>query len=223
MSYISNLVHRTLGVTPVAQPVIQARFAPLSRPVNTSGQDSGPVRTAAPALSTSQASPLAAQSRTIAVQPEAAGRPQDRAQPSRPDPAAHETQASLRPGGQPEDPRLQRPDPSAHSVKVRAQAAETPSRSQHPDGSFDEFRLMRTASGVRPSLPAYGPSHSPSFSQSRKTKGGEGPVVRVHIGRVDVRMVTPGTKEQRAAVQEVPEAKPASLDEYLRAKQRGTR
>jgi hypothetical protein len=251
MSYIANLVHRTLGVTPVAQPVIQAKFSPRSQPVSASGQDSGAVRTAAPALSTSQASLLAARSQTNNARPEAAwlhegkGTPAGRLQhPARlsnansanpnsanpdlatADPVANESQSVLAPERRREDLRLQPPNPPARSVTVQARAQEPSNWSQPPDDAVEEFRLMKPtppAPGLRSSSSVAGSAPSPSLAQSRKSQSAERPVVRVHIGRVDVRMVTPVTKEPRAAVQAVQEAKPASLDEYLRARQRGTR
>jgi hypothetical protein len=51
----------------------------------------------------------------------------------------------------------------------------------------------------------------------------ERPVVRVHIGRVDVRMVAPVAKEPRAAAPTIPGASPASLDDYLGARRGGQR
>lgn len=240
MSYIANLVHRTLGVTPVAQPVIQARFAPHSQQVTVGGQDSAVAQTAAPAASIHQTSPIVAQARTISAQPEAlglhegkstpAGHVPEPAQSSMADLTTNESQSVFAPARPLEDPSLQPPNPPGLSVTMQAQAPETSNWSSHPAHAVEEFHLMKPAPpapGHRQSSSTYGstygPAHSPSFSQPRETETAERPVVRVHIGRVDVRMVTPLTKEPRAAMPTVQDAKPASLDEYLRARQRGSR
>lgn len=241
MSYIANLVHRTLGVTPVAQPVIQARFAPQSQQVTVGGQDSGVAQTTVLAPSKPEASPIVAQSRTISAQPEipvlragkgtSAGHSPVFSEPSSADPtkadqAVKESQPVLPPVRNAEDSGLQPPNLPALAVTVQAQAPEMSDRPQHPAHAVDEFRLMQPtppALGLRPSSSTSRPASVASFSQSREMESAERPVVRVHIGRVDVRMVTPGTKEPRAALPTVPDAKPASLEEYLQARQRGTR
>jgi hypothetical protein len=235
MSYITNLVHRTLGVTPVAQPVIQAKFAPQSPTLSAAVQDSTVAQPAAPlsrgahSLSTNEIGKLMPRPRMIDAHPEAVpareGQGIESALP--PVQVTAKLATSEREPVLPPAPRLEIPTPvsAARRFSIEAQTQELSHWHSNTAQPGDDFRLMKAslqpqaAQAFAPSPPAY----SPGTLRSRAMESAEQPVVRVHIGRVDVRMVTTATKEPRAAIPAAQGAKPASLDDYLRARQRGTR
>jgi hypothetical protein len=236
MSYIANLVYRTLGVTPVAQPVIQAKFAPPSQTIAAAGQDFNASRTTAPmpraaqSLLRPQTEQLGNQPRMLDAQTEPAVAREGRrilsahllspVETADAHSAAIKRESVARPAESSRFATLTVP-----RVPVEAQSPDTPDWPQRAAQTSDDFRLMKAApstqaaSGFRPSSS----THGPAPSRFRETESIERPIVRVHIGRVDVRMVTPGAKEPRTAIPAALEAKPASLDDYLRARQRGTR
>jgi hypothetical protein len=240
MSYIANLVHRTLGITTVAQPVIQARFAPQSPAPAAAVQDASSAQPVAPAspvthtlahsLSTPQA-PATTEAGQRLAQPEAARTREGQGivsipgiEPAKADSPANEREPALPSIAQSEIQSAVAP--TSPRVPVEAQSQQSSNWNWNAVQPRDDFRLMKAAPpalGLRPSSSPSRPASAASFSQSREMESAERPVVQVHIGRVDVRMVTPGTKEPRAAMPTIPDAKPTSLDEYLRARQRGTR
>jgi hypothetical protein len=246
MSYIANLVHRTLGVTTVAQPVIQARFAPQSPALAAAVQDASAAQPVAPvsrvihtlahalltpqALSTTEAGQRIAQPRMIDAQPEAARTREGQGIVSIPgtEPANAESPANERERVLPSIPEAEIQSavaPDSPRVPVNAQSQQSSNWNQNAVQSGDDFRLMKAAPPAQRTQ-AFGaspPVYAPAVSRFGAMEPAERPVVRVHIGRVDVRIVTPGTKEPRAAVPAASEAKPTSLDEYLRARQRGSR
>lgn len=235
MSYIANLVHRTLGVTPVAQPVIQARFAP---PISAYAPA---VREASVAERLAPAPPLAhsisTPQTTRVPQPPINGAPSEgirpwegrgvaptrptvSGEPARADLAANEREPVPVPSPEHAPPR---PGPRAvQAFSPESQLGVSAGWDGDDVQMDDDFRLMkdapsRSTQNFSPAQPAY----PTAALRSRETESAARPVVRVHIGRVDVRLVAPGTKEPRASTPSVPDAKPASLDEYLRARQRG--
>ena len=218
MSYITNLVQRTLGVTPVAQPVIQARFAPQSRALAAGVQDSSAAQVVAPvsrfthshaySLATTETGQMMPQPGMIDALPEAARaregqsivsmRQTESAEPALADLVANERETALPPAVQFDFPKLV--PPIAPSVPVEAQSQELSDRHQNAAQPGDDFRLMKAAPAAQATQGFAPPAYSPAILRSRDMESVERPVVRVHIGRVDVRMVTTGTKEPRAAI-----------------------
>lgn len=246
MSYIANLVHRTLGITTLAQPVIPARFAPQSPALAAAVQEASAAQPVAPAsqvtrtlshslstppaLSTTEAGQRMAQPRMIDAHPEAARTREGQGIVSIPgtEPANADSPANERKPVLPSIPEAEIQSavaPDSPRVPVNAQSQQSSNWNQNAVQPGDDFRLMRAAPPAqRPqAFGAAPPVYSPAISRSGAMESAERPIVRVHIGRVDVRMVTPGAKEPRAAAPGGPEAEPTSLDEYLRARQRGTR
>jgi hypothetical protein len=238
MSYITNLVHRTLGVTPVAQPVIQAKFAPQGPSLGAAAQDSNVAHPVAPVSrgthtpSRNEIGQPTPRPRRIDAHPEALAREGQSSVPMHETVSAEQAQGDLvanqREPVLPPAPLLEIPGlvpPAMQHVRVEEQSREFSSRQQKAAQPGDDFRLMQTAP---PAQAAQGFAPSPTVHSSGALRSGEmesveRPLVRVHIGRVDVRIVTADTKGPRAAMPTVPDAEPASLDDYLRARQRGTR
>ena len=237
MSYFANLVNRTLGITPVAQPVIQARFAPPSPTTGALGEGTS-------ASHADQLTSRSPQTRSTSQTIQASSRPPTidselKSEPAREDasgPVTHESgpseqaQTKLTATEWAAVPRrFQHQEttglttPDGQAIPFDAKIPELPSSIPSAAHFSEEFRLMNTSPPpLAPSnlRPAAAPFRSP-HSQPKQAEPMERPVVRVHIGRVDVRMVAPAAKEQRAASPTIPGAKPASLDDYLRARQGG--
>lgn len=227
MSYIANLVGRTLGVGRLAQPVIQTKFAPQSPSIAMAGS-AAPVLNRIPAVRQDPATPLASLDQARAARGAARGVPSGpvsaHSEPEAPDHASNVPMFSPREfvpstAGSPESRTPVTPAPHVHEAK-----AETDDVFHLMPGSTqagDEFPLMRDgfASSAMPGLrPASVARPYPSGPESTAA-----PVVRVHIGRVDVRMVQQSAKDSRAASPTLSETRPASLEEYLGARQRGQR
>jgi hypothetical protein len=238
MTYITNLVHRTLGVTPVAQPVIQAKFAPQGPTLAAAVQASNVAHLAAPVSpgthtpSRNEIGQPTPRPRMMDTHPEALAQEGQSRVPTHQAVSAEQAQGDLvanqREPVLPPDPLLEIPRlvPLAmQHVPVEEQSREFSSRQQKAAQPGDAFRLMKTAP---PAQTAQGFASSPAVHssgalRSRVMETVERPLIRVHIGRVDVRMVAADTKGPRAAMPTIPAAKPASLDDYLKARQRGTR
>jgi len=236
MSYISNLVQRTLGVTPVAQPVIQAKFAPQGRSVGVAVQDGGvgpianlregqtPVRPQSlreqPNPEVPHTSP-ATPAQTPVANSKSRNFPRTDVHGEVPDgPRFVEHGSVPSTTGPPHESRISAaPVRSMNESPVRATVELNLAHGANP--ASDEFRLM-SAESFAPARTRF--SLSPAaLSRSSELESAEAPIVRVHIGRVDVRMVAQGTKESRATLPSGTGAKPVSLEEYLKARQRGQR
>lgn len=225
MSYISNLVQRTLGTTPVVQPVIQAKFAPPGPGFVATHQEPASEKTAAAVRDPNRIS---------APQENAAARLVPVPSPTPTDGSVrnilvHQVLEHVAANSSPTSAELgmaQRAEGRAVArVPPNSESATRPQGLLHPlpedIDTHDGFRLMSPESHVvaRPGV------INSALAQPRSTisEFREAPVVRVHIGRVDVRMVQQNTKEPRTAPPTAFEARPTSLEDYLRDKLRGQR
>ncbi len=236
MSYFANLVGRTLGITPVAQPVIQAKFASQGYLAATPGQDAIAPQIAAPVArarpsNPKQESQVAKPQPTLAAMPEASGTRQNRGpidaqQQVRTEPSEERAIANVQTDSVAESARQPTVSRLALSFApdrlTEVQPPNALDGTLSPTPAEQDFRLMQSAPAA-PQVTNFRPLSAASVTSLRPMAldSAQRPVVRVHIGRVDVRMVTSTAKESRTATPTVAEAKPASLDEYLRARQRG--
>jgi hypothetical protein len=236
MSYLSHLVGRTLGSARVAQPVMRGSFAPRALSPSEPDAEASPAARGEAGDEPARQAPSRPE-RAVSPRAERGDAAQSAATPllasQRAARAASERFRLVESSRRADD--IQALDLYAGSFPPAARPVAAAQASPHADALSaaagpvsahvsDEAAAATDAAGnfhLVPARPHPAPRVEVAAQQTRVDA--EGPVVRVQIGRVDVRLVSQNQADKGSPAPRGTGARPVPLEEYLKARERGQR